>query len=39
MKEAQVDTIQNFQKHVCLVLDEVRVNSHAAGGRTAAYFR
>ena len=25
MKEAQVDTIQDFQKYVCLVLDEVRV--------------
>ena len=25
MKEAQVDTIQDFQKYVCLVFDEVRV--------------
>lgn len=25
MKEAQVDTIQDFQKYTCLVLDEVRV--------------
>ena len=25
MKEAQIDTIQDFQKYVCLVFDEVRV--------------